>query len=244
MTDYGIIFSGPMVKALLREIDRPGTGKTQTRRLAWKGDGRCPACGYSRADMTLHADHQLCKGPGPMPTTWQRVKPGDRLWVRETWAEVDGPPRSAVYKADLDNAHEWCWTPSIHMPRWASRITLHVTAVKREPVQAISEEDAIAEGIYKTEPTAEDLEWYRDFAQEHFIDIEKDPMEGVWLAPGTRQGWGASKNERDQPQWGPTPEFCFRLVWTSPHGPGAWDENPEVVAMTFRPTLANIGEAT
>jgi hypothetical protein len=72
---------------------------------------------------------------------------GDRLWVRETWAEVNG---GAFYKADepWPEAYgpEPKWKPSIHMPRWASRITLEVTDVRVERVQFISEPDAKAEG--------------------------------------------------------------------------------------------------
>ena len=88
---------------------------------------------------------------------------GDRLWVRETWypafsrAESDN---GCVYKADYgarpDLAREWVpcsskkgggWKPSIHMPRWASRITLEITDIRVERVQEITEEEAKAEGV-------------------------------------------------------------------------------------------------
>jgi hypothetical protein len=87
---------------------------------------------------------------------------GDRLWVRETWAIRDcgsrvslapeawpnGFPRERVeYLADGRKDWEWNKRPSIHMPRWACRLTLKVTAVRVERVQAISEDDALAEGI-------------------------------------------------------------------------------------------------
>lgn len=76
--------------------------------------------------------------------------PGDRLWVRETFHTVDGA--SAFYRADYernpkgDKEHGIVWTPSIHMPRWASRITLKVADVRVERLQDISEKDAWAEG--------------------------------------------------------------------------------------------------
>ena len=87
---------------------------------------------------------------------------GDRLWVRETWCQqacmVHGDllPGKAHYRADgyevrhVDGPGKSPWRPSIHMPRWASRITLEVTAVRVERLQDITEEDARAEGV---EPT-------------------------------------------------------------------------------------------
>lgn len=80
---------------------------------------------------------------------------GSMLWVRETWAPFpDDPPWRAEYKADgeigEDGQHVpmWSkrWRPSIHMPRWASRLTLRITDVRVQRLQEITEEDAIAEG--------------------------------------------------------------------------------------------------
>lgn len=80
-------------------------------------------------------------------------KKGDRLWVRETWAPIStfdpSPETGAIYRADNHPSQKAIpvkWTPSIHMPRWASRINLEITDVRVERVQEISEEDAIAEG--------------------------------------------------------------------------------------------------
>jgi len=77
-------------------------------------------------------------------------QPGDRLWVRETFAESRS---GVIYRAApmFDDCEEgdvsWKWKPSIHMPRWASRITLEITAVRVERLQDISEEDAKREGF-------------------------------------------------------------------------------------------------
>lgn len=128
MTDFPIIFSAPMVRALL------DGRKTMTRRMAWR--------------WKVHLE----KLPTQEPTPWQNVKPGDRLWVRETalyWIRNSDNKRVkvAAYAAEgyqLETGERW--TPSIHMPRWASRLTLHVTATKIERLQSISSADAIAEG--------------------------------------------------------------------------------------------------
>lgn len=91
--------------------------------------------------------------------------PGDRLWVRETWQyfqtsytefgkdfeEADAIPKNGdpakVAYAAVDKTSAVWWRPSIHMPRWASRITLEITGVRVERVQDISEKDAHLEGI-------------------------------------------------------------------------------------------------
>ncbi|MFV8250218.1 hypothetical protein [Bdellovibrio bacteriovorus] len=96
-------------------------------------------------------------------------KPGDRLWVRETFLPFDldwkypgrphdlrdGPWPNVAYEADQDHHRNDClkWRPSIHMPRWASRITLEIKNVRVERLQAISEEDAKAEGVFLNQET-------------------------------------------------------------------------------------------
>lgn len=100
----------------------------------------------------------------PDPTTEIRCPygaPGDRLWVRETWCPIDDDgryieripdePHHARYRADLTSKDlafaAGPWRPSIHMPRWASRITLEVTEVRVPHLQDINEDDARAEGV-------------------------------------------------------------------------------------------------
>lgn len=164
MKERPILFSGAMVSAIL-----DGT-KTQTRRVVKPQpyiDEMGNACwnglnfGQS-ADKVPH--FQSLASPIPSSKT-KRVhcpygKPGDRLWVRETWAR-DSEDDALFYRADVgsgneaddwqrnidDGANGYRWRPSIHMPRWASRITLEVTGVRVERLQEISGSDAVAEGV-------------------------------------------------------------------------------------------------
>lgn len=136
MTDRPIIFSAPMIRALL------DGRKTMTRRLAWRE--------FPKLVRVVNDK------PRRAPSPWQRVQPGDRLWVRERFSgrhegwSVDHPGGPIWYWAD-GNPRHGDWTkpkPSIHMPRWASRLTLTVTATKIERLQDISERDAVLEGVY------------------------------------------------------------------------------------------------
>lgn len=247
MTDRGIIMIGPMVKALL------DGKKTQTRRLAWRP--KKPKERYAPGDLLVsYGDKPVRKGESFKPTVWQKAQPGDRLWVRETWVQGwptnDGGdiqdtdehgndlPMKIWYRADgdldvwinrdNDEKQNVPWRPSIHMPRWASRLTLIVTEVRRQRLQEISEEDALAEGIYRQDPSTEEIA-AGDCTEDDF----------VFLAPGTRQGYGPRP---DDPQWGPTAAFAYRCLWDSLHGKGTWERNEEVVVLSFRCLKENIDQ--
>jgi len=153
MKERPILFSAPMVRALLN-----GT-KTQTRRVCTPANAanlshvvECPYAQWGDEDGEV-----LFKSPYGVFA--------DRLWVRESFSgphcmeKTDEfpalppgqwPPESSIwYWADGEPTHG-DWTrprPSIHMPRWASRITLLITNVRVERLQDISEADAMAEGI-------------------------------------------------------------------------------------------------
>jgi hypothetical protein len=142
-----------MVRALL------DGSKTQTRRVVKP---------WAVSDLThkpVPADLEYLPDFTCYRSTCPYGQPGDRLWVRETWRGVVNiaPPGSYEYAvARYIPDREYCrrveyaasqeldgepWRPSIHMPRWASRITLEITEVRVERLQAISEADSIAEGI-------------------------------------------------------------------------------------------------
>ena len=146
MKERPILFSAPMVRALLA-----GT-KTQTRRIV-----KVPKR-FEGFSSPAHAGVDFGCPYGAV---------GDRLWVRETWGlgfedgeggysaipwtgadpQKDG---KAFYRADFNDppdAPRRPWRPSIHMPRWASRITLEITGVRVERLRDISQSDAMDEGV-------------------------------------------------------------------------------------------------
>lgn len=147
--EHPILFSAPMVLALLA-----GT-KTQTRRT-------CNHPGLKDLSYIVNCgDGWWGDEEGDFQARCPYGQPGDRLWVRETWQAVSGNDRARhimthprpdrgwlEYAATpRDDEPAYKWRPSIHMPRWASRITLEVTGVRVERLQGISEADAIAEGV-------------------------------------------------------------------------------------------------
>lgn len=161
MKERPILFSAPMVRAILEGR------KTQTRRVV----KRTP---LEWLDSGLHPDFVALPENGLCPYG----QPGDRLWVRETWQgplvddvdDVDDyrenpdkfrKPDFCEYAADGGPAPEFVtmdddlvqrWRPSIHMPRWASRILLEVVSVRVERLNDISEPDAMAEGVTLSAP--------------------------------------------------------------------------------------------
>ena len=114
---------------------------------------------------------------------------GDRLWVRETHF-IGGikPNEWAWYKAGFDgDAEAVVWRPSIHMPRWASRIDLEITGLRAERVQKITEEDAKAEGcISDAELTSDGKDYSGLYAADRFYLL--------WESLNTKRGYSWEKN--------------------------------------------------
>ncbi len=195
LKDLPILFNGPMVRAILAGI------KTQTRRVVKENhlEGGPPE------------DYLLSLCP-----YGQR---GDRLWVRETFKPISGG-----YAYNADTGINWCkkileakWKPSIHMPRWASRITLRNLGVRVEKLQSLTKADAIAEGL--TALTS-------DGGQT--IKYGIPDKNGV---PGTDDdGWAWQ-------DWCVNPIAAYARLWDSinaKRGYG-WDTNPWVWAIEFDP---------
>lgn len=160
MKERGILFSGPMIRAI------PSGAKTQTRRIVKpQPPANCDTPLFDPSGRGWFFDgldeDGDCMEAYPDDDTGLLCpygKPGDRLWVRETWraeARYDhlAPskiPRSSDIWYEADEALGMAYgklRPSIFMPRWASRISLEITGVRVERVNEISEEDARAEGV-------------------------------------------------------------------------------------------------
>ena len=212
MTDKPIIFSGPMVRAIL------DGRKTQTRRIIKPQLGDIASAFQFVPGKWRFLDHSGARVHQVFSPPFSN---GDRLWVREQhYLTDDGEAECVIHTADDDAvaqhhsdiarlqaqygfSDEWAKThlrirPSIHMPRWASRLTLIVEDVRVQRLQDITEADAISEGI----PAA---------ANSQTIDCDT-----------------------------PRPSDGFRSLWNSIHGPESWDANPWVAAYTFRAIRANI----
>ncbi|MBD2364490.1 hypothetical protein H6G36_25510 [Anabaena minutissima FACHB-250] len=139
MSDKPILFSAPMIRAILEGR------KTQTRRIIKPQPELCHGC----QSCEFRCDHFAA----PVKQQWQK---GDILWVRETWREALSETHEC-YAYRADNSYQCgkrsphncnaIWKPSIFMPKKACRLWLEVTGVRIEQLQGIGEEDAIAEGI-------------------------------------------------------------------------------------------------
>ena len=178
MKERPILFSAPMVRALLA-----GT-KTQTRRVVkpLKGEEIDPAGIYDQHP----GDLELARCP--------YGQPGDRLWVREAYfgnhylhPNEPADERELHYRADGYEDFEGeriTWRPSIHMPRWASRITLEIVSVRVERLHEISEEDAKAEGVEHYKP-------------EHTVGLppcsaHRYAFEDLWRSINGHESWSAN----------------------------------------------------
>jgi len=163
MKERPILFSGEMVKAILEGR------KTQTRRVlkTFPCDEAAVKFPYPRMRGNCVEFHEHPSNEFPMwlySVPCPYGQPGDRLWVRETlrrdpdanvWYYAAGKPEDWVVVTPENHTESLVWAVhkegdtcvSIHMPRWASRITLEITKVRIERVNDISYADCRAEGV-------------------------------------------------------------------------------------------------
>lgn len=226
MNERPILFSTAMVKAILEGR------KTQTRRIVAARNSECtiPWDDLDWENVWLNPPFGLKVQRHPddneHATVWRvspRIQPGDRLYVRETWApKKDG---GIIFKADADwgSPFEWIeespkygdrpkWKSPYHMVRSAARIWLEVESVGVERLQEISEQDAWDEGI-ECDPTGcsegengEVLYYFKNY-------LYNDSKGGYRYVPAIDS---------------------YRSLWTSINGPESWEQNPFVWVIKFK----------
>lgn len=230
MRERPILFSGPMILALL------AGRKTVTRRVV---KPQPTPCEYAPGKHALAG--QVIEGNDAVLAQCPYGKPGDLLWVKETWrtaAVLDElSPRAIAAKA-LEAGYELPWAPlqyeadgksvdwdylwkgpgkvrvSIHMPRWASRLTLEVVSVRVERLHDFTDNDAKAEGLSCLT---------KDGGRTYKYGIpDRDGL------PGTDDtGW-------PWVEWARDPCEAFQRLWVSINGAESWDANPWVWRVEFK----------
>ncbi|HCT5182894.1 TPA: hypothetical protein OTZ38_000309 [Klebsiella michiganensis] len=234
MKERGMIFNGEMVRALL------GGRKTQTRRImAPQPADDIERSAFPNPDAIGWKSSLKHKHGSTTAHFCPFGAVGDRIWVRETF---QGPlfdyeqmeafledsskfekPEFCQYAADgghrpeyqdADDNLRYGWRPSIHMPRWASRILLEITGVRVERLNAISEEDAQREGVH-TEVWDQTVVARNYAARDEFF-----------------QFWS-----EDMPHYVEMNQLyrsSFRSLWESIYGAENWLANPWVWVIEFK----------
>lgn len=191
--DRPILFNGPLVRAILegrKTVTRRPVKATKAHADGFMmldhGKGWWPYNAFG----DFASDHEGMEYPIACPYG----KLGDWLWVRETcfindYREASVPEQERAdceihYRADgipdFEGEEELIrWRPSIHMPRWASRILLEVTDVRVERLQDITEEQALAEGIKKHSDGGYHVE-----DGKHFSDSPVESFACLWSSVG------------------------------------------------------------
>lgn len=212
-----ILFSAPMVRAI---IDGK---KTMTRRIIKPQpadiveavDARCPY-GIPGDRLWVRETWQILTELGDESRPFKRIDE-----CRSIGPVVYLPSNYIIYRADGEcfpinedgdnyRADGWersYWKPSIHMPRWASRILLEITEIRVERLQDITIEDVIAEGILSYEG---------------------------WKTPEYEKQLEAAKQNKTKPPLGMNPLQRFWHLWESINGPGSWEQNPRVRVVVFK----------
>lgn len=217
MKERPIIFNSEMVRAVL------DGRKTQTRRIVKPQPIGIPDCAYcdpynkNYDHFTFWTkDNKMClplgniKIKGKETAHWRCPygQPGDRLWVRERFHAR--PDKRVFYGVDYPGVESrllFKWKPSIHMPRWASRITLEITNVRVERLQEISQRDAEDEGC--TLPCLNCGYTRKDMAihMDHKLCSGDGPGDAI---------------------------FLFKTLWVSIYSEESWNSDPWVWVIEFK----------
>jgi hypothetical protein len=239
MADRPILFSSPMVRALFAGTKTQTRRVLNPQPLEWQAKVIDILPPSQDDNGNWGQVETVWSGPlvpgmcEPDHEEWHPIRHhrvGDRLYVREQWrpgydAEgwredlgrvarpSDFDPHNTAIEYLADGTHELGGDnrPGIHMPRWASRLTLYVTNVRVERLQEISDEDANAEGVV-LRPSGLDY----------------------WVP-------GVEHPNKDFPYLSrPTAREMYAALWDIINGSGSWGANPWVVAYSFTVALGNI----
>lgn len=238
VSERPILFSDAMVRAILEGR------KTQTRRVVRGRVGKWLAPGVVSPHVVAHPSNGMCPYGGVGDRLWVR-----EVWNLYRYAPVydpdaEGPsgelaadpeaviPRErpdaaqclmVLYRASTESPRELQWRSPIHMPRWASRLTLEITDVRMERVQAITEADAIAEGASQR-TSGWSMDWERVGMLSRYAAAS--PVKGRDLAPLSEDDIALA-----------TPRLAFAQLWNHLNASRgyAWEHNPWVWVIEFRP---------
>ena len=200
MREHPILFSAPMVRAILEGR------KTQTRRVLKPqpiGDVTHPLMSFNRGRMEWSLSKQD-RDKNDDLIFRKFHNPGDTLWVREAWrtmskydsvAPRDLPTREIIgydadYHSEPNDGYRGKGRPSIHMPRWASRITLKVTNIRVQRLHDISEADAKAEGAYQ-DPTTHG-HWITGAPGQFNFGTAYKAFAALWTSINGEASWDAN----------------------------------------------------
>lgn len=239
MTDKPLNLTASEVRAVLREIKSPGSGKSQFRKVM----NPQPPSDYTFLGVYAPKISAVFEGLFFLVrediVITSPYSPGDRIWCKERAVVYqDGEDRKCIYVADLppeetkasplDKYMGVCWKSlsSARMPRWASRLTLVVESVVPQRLQDITEEDARAEGI----------DWPGDNVEccgMPHVDCDFTPH-------------GEPINPREECCGNPVPSIgpleAYRDTWNARNPKHPYESNDWVWKYTFRPYLCNIDE--
>jgi hypothetical protein len=215
-----ILMSAPMIRALI-----VGT-KRQTRRILKNPEyygcptGDCPHWQQAECNVAMQALAGECPYGKPSDLLWvrerawipreaslQELREGADTWIPDYYAD-------GITDIDSEQYRDWGWksTPSIHMPRWASRLTLELTDVRVQRLNKMNEHDCIEEGINYRCPSCGYT--HRDAANLMDHSLCKTKM--------------------------PPPHEFYKEIWEGINGQGSWEKNPWVWVLTFKVHKQNV----